>query len=148
MRRTSRRTEPRYRVPLHAGCSWNAVGGLVVRGLKMESPNLISLKARCWLWIAAWCVAFLALLVPMPFAWRSLWMFPLGLYQFMPRGSETDWRDSPSALIFGWAVYAALTIYALRQIKRARYFASFALLCGLLLLNLAGCYHGIHTARM
>ena len=103
----------------------------------MEKSHLISWQYRLWLCAAAWVVGFILSGAPYPEMLEFAWAFPIGLLAFI---IPSLWvRGFTAGAIAGWLFYACLTIYCLQQSRRARYFATYAILCACLILNVVGC---------
>jgi hypothetical protein len=72
-------------------------------------------------------------------------LFPLGLFRII---FPPDWNPGPQGgvtlLVGAWIVYLLLTIFGLSQSRRLRYFCIYAVLCGLLALNVVGCQVMMH----
>jgi hypothetical protein len=115
-----------------------------------QSPE-ISKRARIKLWVAAWVVAAIATAIPQPSVLLFAFLFPTGLVEFVPEKLvPLDPPDSGYICLFGFYIlYIGLTIIALLQSRRLWYFILYAVLCGILALNVAGCHtqigRGIHT---
>ncbi len=110
--------------------------------------NTISKGARVRLWLIAWAVALLGSTIPFCIAAPGLflyfvlsaWAFPIGTIAFaFPEHQNPSDGIYIGSLIGGWLAYIALTIFGLRQNRRARYFVVYTILCLLLLLNAVGC---------
>ena len=66
--------------------------------------------------------------------------FPLGLALpfltfFNVSSNQVEW----SLFFSGWAIYAMVTIWLLKQKSRSGFYKIFLLFCGLLIINIAGC---------
>jgi hypothetical protein len=58
----------------------------------------------------------------------------------------SNWSSAEASygvMIIGWALYVALSIYAVRQQKRFHYFWAYTVLLALLALNVAGCRYEV-----
>ena len=113
------------------------------RAQQFDRP--IAKGARVGLWLVACAVAAAATVAPSLTLLLFCWLFPMGLAA--PFGAS-EW-NSPVAtygtLAVGWSVYIGLSVYGLRQSRRAQYFAAYAILLALLVLNVAGCrYEVVH----
>ena len=109
----------------------------------MNKTSDIPLQKRLWLCGATWVVGFVASGAPYPELLHFAWAFPLGLLAFLI--PEIWQRGCTAGAIAGWLFYAGLTIYCLRQQRRTRYFALYAILCACLVLNVVGCQTVIRT---
>ncbi len=84
--------------------------------------------------------------IPLPFVlWnpRTFLLFPIGLFRCLLPSSFTP-DDYKLAAALGWLVYYALTIAALLQSRRTRYFVVYGVLCALLVTNVVGCQLEAH----
>src|SRR5947209_10287601 len=92
-----------------------------------------SLKAKVLFLTAAWAAAALAAAIPHPGILAFAWMFPSALiWLVVPSDSRVDNEVFQLVLIGGWYVYSVLTILALFQGRRARFFVVYAILYALL----------------
>ena len=93
--------------------------------------------------VAAGMMAFLSsgycLMVP--------WMFPLGFPIVLPFMRLSSDPPVGFLLFIGWLIYGALTIYGLRENRRARYFVVYSILCVFLFLNVCGCYYLVGNGK-
>jgi hypothetical protein len=110
------------------------------------NPKEISLRRRVALWIAAWAVAGLVLVIAThnPFIVVLFYSFPMGL----PGLFDSDPRRIPAIiLIGGWLLYIGLTFYGVRRRDWRQYFVFYAILLLLLAINVGGCraqISGVH----
>ena len=104
------------------------------------APPKILLVSRAWLWLSAWLVAAVIMLIDAPGSWRSVWQFPV----FSPVGFVTAMilhlkvMGSPPwqiTVIIGWIYYALLTILAFVVPRYRVFFWLFIILCMSLILN-------------
>jgi hypothetical protein len=116
----------------------------------MEEPETISLWKRCWLWLVAWVVVIGLMAIPYSgICLRVPWMFPMGSPFMLLTLLLSEWGSAGNFFIaVGWLFYVALTIYALRQNRRARYFVAYTVLCVFLILNVGGCYYEVAKPTM
>jgi hypothetical protein len=113
---------------------------------KEDRRSGISARRKVTLWLAAWTVAMVATQVPLPFAlWApgTFLLFPVGLFRCLLPSSFTP-SDYNLAAALGWPVYFALTMAALLQSRRTRYFVVYGILCVLLATNVVGCQLEAH----
>jgi hypothetical protein len=100
---------------------------------------------RLGLMLVAWVIALLATAIPRLLVVVAPVVFPVGLiWVLFPTCRSwpilNDPLNDPSASYLGWGFYMALSIILILQQKRRRFFAIYALLCVLLLLNVIGCH--------
>ena len=104
-----------------------------------ELPPEIRFRVRFGLWAAAWAIAFISTGGTFLEKLFLAWFFPYGLLGLL---SPAIW-ESPgdfSIVVFGWAFYVGLTVYALMQVRRYRYFVAYGVLFVFLVLNIVGCH--------
>jgi hypothetical protein len=118
--------------------------GPLLDKLIMEDSDTISPQSRRQLWITTWLVAGIATIIPnllvTPIALLFAWLFPLGLFRliFSPDNrldSNWGWFE----LIGGWLFYGYLTVFAISQNRKNRFFVAYTILCIFLILNVVGC---------
>jgi len=106
----------------------------------------ISKSRRLGLWLLAWAIAAVATVAPAFPLVILFWMFPVGLAAPFGAANWSSAEASYGVMIIGWLFYVALSIYALRQRKRIRYFWAYTILLVFLAFNVAGCRYEIaHT---
>lgn len=112
----------------------------------------IPMRRRIKLWLLAWAVAFLAVpVVPVVLyrqfflvaVWFQLiycWTFPGGLFgMWFAAPPPSERHFGVWAILIGWLLYLALTVFGLRQKRRQAYFITYTVLCVLLATNVVGC---------
>jgi hypothetical protein len=110
----------------------------------MEYPETIPQQQRRSFLSAAWIIAGAATLIlnllVSPLALLFAWMFPLGVFRllFSPDDRSILAYETPM-LLGGWVFYGCVTIFALSQDRRRRFFITFGILCLVLALNVLGC---------
>jgi hypothetical protein len=117
----------------------------------MNQTANISRRSRIWFWLAAWLIAALAMAIPNPRVLLFAFLFPTGLFEFVPQGLSI--LEPPDAGYLWFVIfclfYVGLSITALLQSRRLWYFVLYAVLCSILALNVVGCHiqinRGIHT---
>ena len=115
----------------------------------INKSEAISFRAQCLFYALAWSVALAILAIPTFHlaglsGWLWLGFFPAGLFGFMlsPSSYQKILRSLLSSpVVIGWMLYAVLTALALFQNRRSRFWILYGILCALLALNVAGCYH-------
>ena len=105
----------------------------------LKSSELISLRRRIGLWITAWIIATVACAVPRPVILIFTGVFPAGLLYFLLPACAWSNDTTIGLLVFGWLLYAGLTVAGLSQKRASKYFQLYLILCVLLLLNVVGC---------
>ena len=103
------------------------------------APPKILLVSRLWLWLSAWLVAAVVMLIDAPGSWRSAWQFPV----FSPSGFVTALILHPVmggphwhlTVVIGWVYYALLTLAAFAVPRYRVFFWLFVILCMSLILN-------------
>src|ERR1043166_490662 len=107
------------------------------------TPN-ISFRRRVALLLAAWCMAVSAAAAPFPHPSRKyILLFPYGLITAVISALGAKAQSAPHVAV-GWLVYIVLTFASLFSARRIVYFALYAMLCVLLLLNVIGCHMMLH----
>ena len=103
---------------------------------RMPATAIISLRARIILYAATWCAA---LLVIDPRLWALAYLFPAGLFAFLPPG-QPDERWAVPLLCFGWALYILHAVFFFRARQRRTMWIWYAVLLLLFVLNVGGCH--------
>jgi len=101
----------------------------------------MSSNQKAGYWIAVFIGVVIACAIPKPAALFWFWLFPLGLYgPFVP----PDWHPPEVVpvlvMLFGWLVYAALSLWFFLARRRALYLTAYVVLVALLILNVVGCH--------
>jgi hypothetical protein len=104
----------------------------------------ISIPEKLGRWALAWGIAAALSAYP-PQVLIFFWLFPVGMFEFLLPPNDYQRSISfniSSLLIIGWIIYGLLTIIAFCQNQRSHFRIVFMILCVLLAMNVAGCYHG------
>lgn len=96
----------------------------------------VSLRARIILYAATWCAALLAIDLRL---WALVYLFPAGLFAFLPPGQPDEKWANP-LLCFGWAIYIVHAVFFFRTRQRKTVWILFAVLVVLLVCNVGGCH--------
>ena len=106
----------------------------------IPAPPQILLVSRLWLWLSAWLVAAIVMLIDAHVYWRSAWQFPF----FSPAGFVTALILHPKVVggphwsltvTIGWIYYVLLSLLAFAVPRYRVFFWLFAALCMSLILN-------------
>lgn len=106
-------------------------------------------RLKWGLYFGAWGAVILLTLVTNPAYLLGAASFPVGLIAMLPRGEERAIEVSmlgPAFVGFGWIVYSALSFVISLTKKMSVFSIAYALLCLLLLLNMAGCHKVLEAA--
>jgi hypothetical protein len=110
----------------------------------MNQPPPMPLGRRLTLLLIAWCVAVLAAAAAFPHLSRKyILLFPYGLFTAVISALGAKGNSAPHVAV-GWLMYVVLTFTSLFSARRMLYFTLYAILCGLLLLNIIGCHMMFH----
>lgn len=102
----------------------------------MTETSSVSLRVRIILYAAAWAAALLVIDVRL---WALVYMFPTGLFAFIPSGfADAKWGIP--LLVFGWIIYLAHAILFFRARKRQIIWILYAVLLLLFVCNVGGCH--------
>jgi hypothetical protein len=109
-----------------------------------RGPDL-PLNWRLGLWCLAFGSALIATGATLVLYTRSVTL-PLQLIPLFPAGLAAIYggrvnTDDTRLLAVGWMLYAGLTLTLMLSRKKRLYLAVFAVLCGMLVSNVVGCYH-------
>jgi hypothetical protein len=102
----------------------------------VTEASSVSLRIRIILYAAAWAAALLAIDVRL---WPLVYMFPAGLYEFLPPGF-VDSKWAITLLVLGWIIYIGHAVFFFRARSRKTFWIWFAVLLLLLLCNVGGCH--------
>ncbi len=99
--------------------------------------------------LTAWVLAAVTVPLADRFVLSAPWLFPCGVVWY---AVPTDWLMTDNIyvvalLAVGWVPFAALTIFCFRASRSIQYFIGYAVLCALLITDLAG-MHSLATFRM
>jgi hypothetical protein len=95
----------------------------------------VSLRIRIILYAATGCAALLAI---DPRLWALVYMFPMGLFAFIPPGQGDGWGIP--LLFLGWAIYIVHAVFFFRARQRKTIWILYAVLMLLLVCNVGGCH--------
>jgi len=96
----------------------------------------VSLRVRIILYAAAWAAALLTIDVRL---WALVYMFPTGLFAFIPSGlADAKWGIP--LLVLGWVIYVVHAILFFRAQRRKTIWILSAVLLLLLVGNVGGCH--------
>ena len=98
--------------------------------------SAVSLRARIILYAATWCAALLAI---DPRLWALAYLFPAGLFAFLPPG-EPDEKWANPLLCLGWAIYVVHAFFFFRARQRKTIWLLYAVLLLLFVCNVGGCH--------
>lgn len=96
----------------------------------------VSLRTRVILYAATWAAALLALDLRL---WALVYMFPMGLFAFIPAG-YADAKWGIPLLIFGWIIYIGHAVLYFRARQCKTIWILYAVLLLLLVCNVGGCH--------
>lgn len=102
----------------------------------MTEASMVSLRIRIILYVAAWAAALLAIDVRL---WALVYMFPAGLFAFLPPG-QPDEKWAIPLLCLGWLIYIAHAVFFFRARSRKNFWIWFAVLLLLFICNVGGCH--------
>jgi hypothetical protein len=100
-----------------------------------EIPT-VSIRARIILYAATWCAALLAI---DPRLWALAYLFPAGLFAFLPPG-QPDEKWAIPLLCLGWAIYLVHAVFFFRARRRKTIWILYAVLLLLFVCNVGGCH--------
>lgn len=102
----------------------------------MTAASSVSLRVRIILYAAAWAAALLAIDVRL---WTLVYLFPAGLFAFIPSGFvEAKWGIP--LLVLGWIVYLVHAVFFFRVRRPKTIWILYAMLLLLLVCNVGGCH--------
>jgi hypothetical protein len=102
----------------------------------VTETSSVSLRVRFILYAAAWAAALLAIDVRL---WSLVYMFPAGLFAFLPPG-QPDEKWAIPLLCLGWSIYIAHAVFFFRARRRKIIWIWYAVLLLLLVCNAGGCH--------
>lgn len=98
--------------------------------------STVSLRTRVILYAAGWAAALLAIDLRL---WALVYMFPTGLFAFIPTGfAEAKWGIF--LLVLGWIIYIVHAVLFFRARRRKTIWILYAMLVLLLVCNVGGCH--------
>lgn len=98
--------------------------------------STVSLRTRIILYASGWAAALLAIDLRL---WSLVYMFPMGLFAFIPPGSA-DGKWGVPLLVFGWIIYVGHAVFYFRAQRRKTIWILYAMLLLLLVCNAGGCH--------
>lgn len=98
--------------------------------------STVSLRTRAILYAASWAAALLAI---DPRLWSLVYLFPVGLFAFIPPG-QADGKWSYPLLYLGWAIYIVHAVFFFRARRRKAIWILYAVLLLLFAGNIGGCH--------
>jgi hypothetical protein len=98
--------------------------------------STVSLRVRIILYAATWCAALLAIDVRL---WALAYLFPAGLFAFLPPG-QPDEKWAIPLLCLGWAIYIVHAVFFFRARRRKTIWILYAVLLLLFVCNVGGCH--------
>lgn len=102
----------------------------------MTDAATISLRVRIILHAATWIAALLAIDLRL---WALVYLFPAGLFAFLPPG-QPDEKWAIPLLCLGWIIYIVHAVFFFRARRPRSVWILYAVLVGLLLCNIGGCH--------
>lgn len=100
-----------------------------------EKPT-VSLRARIILYAATWAGALFAIDLRL---WALAYLFPAGLFAFLPPG-QPDEKWAIPLLCLGWAIYIVHAVFFFRARRRRTIWILYAVLLLLFVCNVGGCH--------
>lgn len=97
--------------------------------------STVSLRLRIILYAATWCAALLAI---DPRLWALVYMFPMGLFAYIPPG-QGEALGLP-LLFLGWAIYIVHAVSFFRARRCKTIWILYAVLLLLFVCNVGGCH--------
>jgi hypothetical protein len=117
------------------------------RPASQADNKFISGPAKVGYWFAAWGCVLLIVLLTSPTYILAAPFFPIGLFALLPQGAEGGVKAwMTGSFIVGWAFYILLSIVMFKIKGRNLFFVIYVIFCGLLVLNLGGCYRTTEAA--
>jgi hypothetical protein len=96
----------------------------------------VSFRVRIILYAAAWAAALLVIDVRL---WALVYMFPTGLFAFIPAGfADAKWGIP--LLVLGWIIYIVHAVFFFRARRRKAIWILYAVLLLLFLCDVGGCH--------
>jgi len=102
----------------------------------VTEASSVSLRVRIILYAAAWAAALLTIDVRL---WALVYMFPSGLFAFIPSGF-VDAKWGIPLLVLGWIIYLVHAVFFFRARRRKTIWILYAMLLLLLVCNAVGCH--------
>ncbi|PYJ12040.1 MAG: hypothetical protein DMF06_00855 [Verrucomicrobia bacterium] len=98
--------------------------------------SAVSFWTRTILYVGTWAAALLTIDLRL---WPMVYLFPAGLFAFLPPG-EPDEKWATPLLCLGWLVYIVQAIFFFRANRRRIFWVWYAVLLLLLICNVGGCH--------
>jgi hypothetical protein len=102
----------------------------------VTETSSVSLRIRIILYAAAWAAALLAIDLRL---WPLIYMFPAGLFAFVPSGF-VDAKWGIPLLVLGWIIYVVHAVFFFRARRRKAIWIFSAVLLLLFVCNVGGCH--------
>ena len=102
----------------------------------MTETSSVSLRVRIILYAATWAAALLLIDVRL---WALVYMFPAGLFAFLPPG-QPDEKWAIPLLCLGWLIYVTHAVFFFRARKTKIIWILYAVFLLLLICNVGGCH--------
>lgn len=103
----------------------------------VEEISTISHRTRLILYAASGAAVLLAIDLRL---WSLVYMFPMGLFAFIPPGpADEEW--AVPLLVLGWVIYIVHAVFFFRARRRRAIWILYAVLLVLLVFNTGGCHH-------
>lgn len=103
----------------------------------VEEISTVSLRTRVILYAASGAAVLLAIDLRL---WSLAYLFPAGLFAFIPPGLN-DEKWAVPLLVLGWVIYFVHAVFYFRARQRKAIWILYAVLLILLLFNTGGCHH-------
>lgn len=106
-----------------------------IRAVEHSQGNHSRRRAKVTAYLVAWAAALFAT-DPSLRLWSLAWMFPIGLFAWIPE----NWKEAGRVwLAFGFLLYFVHAVFYFRARGRTTGYILFAVLIVLLLANVGGC---------
>ncbi|MEY2488415.1 MAG: hypothetical protein QOC70_357 [Verrucomicrobiota bacterium] len=102
----------------------------------VAEKSTVSLRARIILYAATWAAALFAIDLRL---WSLAYLFPAGLFAFLPPG-QPDEKWAIPLLCLGWAIYIVQAVFFFRARQRKTLWILYAVLLLLFVCNVGGCH--------
>lgn len=102
----------------------------------VAEKSTVSLRARIILYAATWAAALFAIDLRL---WSLAYLFPAGLFAFLPPG-QPDEKWAIPLLCLGWALYLTHAVFFFRARRGKTIWILYVLLLGLFICNVGGCH--------
>jgi hypothetical protein len=98
--------------------------------------SAVSLRVRIILYVASWAAALVAIDLRL---WPLAYLFPAGLFAFLPPG-QPDEKWAIPLLCLGWAIYIVHAVFFFHARPRKTIWILYAVLLLLFACNVGGCH--------